>query len=323
MPRKITTAARRARSVQEQSGGKYTPLLRAGGHGPSGLGPTAASPTEHGGFPLRALIAECATLPPSLPDWGWHPDAIEQCAPKTFESQLLGTHIPFGTVMALAGELAQRGHADPVTVESVSPLEDAVVRCAHRRFQLHLSQDGLYELCRTPACTGYPVHATIHHCADHLADCSTSQLKAMATDWGYARKQEMEHDPARIGGSTDADHLVRAAAANGAYAAVATALLHAAFEDPGIIDDVPWNNPTGAVDMLHGMEHERIRLARIAITEVRRLRAAAGLCTACGKPLPSYGPLLEIPIGCCSTACTPSRPTAQPPYDPWAAGRSH
>jgi hypothetical protein len=119
------------RKAQQASGRRYAAVARE------------MSTFSPGSFQLRDLLAECASRP--AVDLGWeslHPDF----APSVFESDLIGTAIPYGTVLQLAGLLARDGRAARLTVESVSPQESVVVTCTGRRIELMISQDSAWSL---------------------------------------------------------------------------------------------------------------------------------------------------------------------------------
>ncbi|EFG03775.1 Hypothetical protein SCLAV_p0284 (plasmid) [Streptomyces clavuligerus] len=114
-----------------------------------------------------------------------------------------------------------------------------------------------------------------------------------------------------------ADLLVRAAVAHGAYGTVSTALLHALFEDPGLIDKV-YGNPEEALAVRDSMDRERQRLDSVATAEARRIRKETGTCPACRRPLPSRGGVPCFPPRYCSKECVPvpSRPAVR--RGPWS-----
>ncbi|MFI6020580.1 hypothetical protein ACIBCP_23435 [Streptomyces sp. NPDC051287] len=255
------------RAAQQDTGRRYTQLARE-----MAAGSTRAART----FLLSQLLNECATLPPADVDWGYD----DEYAPAVFQSQVLGEAIPYGTVLELAGSLAREGHKARITVESMDPLETAFVVCNERRFRLIITQERADELCRTPGCQHSPTSWAFSRCDSHLADCDAQTLARMASDWGHARNEELDRDPTRLGGSPEADLLIRAAAANGAFEQVSKALLHMCFEDPDVIDEVFWNE-ADALAMRYGLERERLRLYEVARNEATRIRAKVGSCTTC------------------------------------------
>ncbi|MFI0226406.1 hypothetical protein [Streptomyces lydicus] len=100
-------------------------------------------------------------------------------------------------------------------------------------------------------------------------DCDEKELAAMAGEWGFALHEELGRDAAhRLGGSPEADLLIKAAVARGAFELVSTSLLHACFEDPELIDEIFWDEDE-ALEMRHALERERIRLQRVAREEAR------------------------------------------------------
>ncbi|MFI8520054.1 hypothetical protein ACIGEZ_19825 [Streptomyces sp. NPDC085481] len=179
------------RAAQQTTGRRYTQAAHA---------LTKAPRQVERAFLLKELLTECSTQPPADVDWGY-PDEF---APRVFESALLGTVVPYGTVLELAGTLAQEGTDARLRVESVSPLEGAVIRCSERRLSLVLSQDMIRELCQEPGCTQSPIRPfIIVRCPDHLADCDANALAAMASAWGYALHDELDRTtrPASVAAS--------------------------------------------------------------------------------------------------------------------------
>ncbi|MFD8028051.1 hypothetical protein ACFV3F_04705 [Streptomyces sp. NPDC059717] len=296
------------RAVQQATGWRYTQVAREWAQTTGGVGRT---------FLLKELLTECATLPPAAVTWTYD----EVLAPAVFESRLLGAVVPYGTVLELAGALAQQGTNAQLLLESLDPLETSVVVYGERRFSLVLSQDLVFELCRKPGCVYQLVSPIIAWCRDHLADCGTDALAAIASEWGHARSEELAgSDLARLGGSREADLLVKAAVARGAFEIVSTSLLHACFEDLEVLDD-PLYDEVRAVDMRHAIERERIRLQRVAQAESRRLRQSAVSCAACGTVLMPHGDL-RLPPQYCSKDCVPAPRAssgAAAPKSPWDA----
>ncbi|MFI9311134.1 hypothetical protein [Streptomyces triculaminicus] len=154
---------------------------------------------------------------------------------------MLGCAVPFGTVLELAGNLAHEGRGVHLALESLIPLEEAVVvsdsRDGKRRFKLVLSQDMVIELCRHTRCPSHPINWAIVRCDDHLAESSVPDLVQMAKNWGLALSDEIDRDDfTRFKDDPAADALIKAATAHGAFEAVATAFLHFCFEEPEAID---------------------------------------------------------------------------------------
>lgn len=274
------------RELQSATGSRYTRLAREMG------GPRAGRT-----FRLADLLAECATLPHASVQW----DFPEHYAPAVFDSGMIGTVVPYGTVLELAGSLAQVGPGAAITVESVSPLAQAVVVCRQRRFQLVLTQDMVNELCRQAECPNTSDSWAFTHCRDHLAECGTRALVSMARIWGHGRREEHDEDPAAVGGGPEADLLIRAAVAAVCFEAVRDALLDACFGDPDLFDDMYWD-ASQALAVQHALERERLRLHEIAQTEVRRIHKATRDCIVCGTRLFTWNP--GIPATQCP-ACAP------------------
>ncbi|MGW7197339.1 hypothetical protein [Streptomyces chryseus] len=312
MPRQQNTAAQRAREAQRKTGGKYTTLFRNAGAPPKRIA-------------FRDLLTECSTLPEVSVNWGYHPD-YEHAGPRMFRSEVLGGPMPYGTVLALAGELSGVNLGAPLGLESHSPLETAIVSCQGRRFELMISQDGVYELCRTTGCLRHPVSTwAIPWCSDHLTRCSADVLFEMAREWGYGCHEAHNRQPDGASGSVEGDSLIRAAVATGAFTEVSKALVEACFEDPDLIDDVYWDAEV-AMAVRHGMDREKLRLTKVASAEAARLRKVAdGSCAACGQSLARHPQGWSVPPQFCSAECVPASPPQPRPDDPWVvptAGQS-
>ncbi|MGW7261290.1 hypothetical protein [Streptomyces sp. NPDC054834] len=286
------------RETQVQTGRRYTQAARE---------MTAATGREPSGFLLSQLLTECATVAPVDVDWGYD----SELAPEVFHSRLLGGAVPYGTVLELAGSLAQEGRSARLTLESMSPLEEAVVVCGNRRFRLILTQDMARELCRTPACrNGQPGWAFLH-CPSHLPDCSGDALVSMAEEWAYGFSSDAGRDVSRLEGSAEADLLIKAATANGTYERVIKALLDSLFVAPDALDDMFWSEEE-TLAMQHAIERERLRLHNVARTEARRLWKVSGACVTCGGRLNAYGWDPSVPPRFCSANCVPPAPCPSP-----------
>ncbi|MFF3625443.1 hypothetical protein [Streptomyces sp. NPDC002467] len=307
MPRSQSTAAQRAREAQQQGGGKFTALLRQ-----------AAGGEPLSTFALRDLLAECSTSPLVVVDWDYHPD-YDVRGPQMFDSELMGGPVPYGTVLALAGALSQSAMDAELLVESHSRLEGAVVRCEGRRFNLVLTQEMVYELCRTPRCHHHPVEEfDIPFCTAHLAERSTEELVRMARAWGYAQHETHSNDPGNATTGLEGTLLVRAAVARAAVSETLDVMVEACFQDPNLIDDVYWDADV-AMAVRHGMDRERLRLEKEAKAEAARLRKAAGdSCTTCGRTLSRHWPGWNVPPQFCSTTCAPDTPPQPSEGNPWA-----
>lgn len=280
------------RQVQHSAGGRYTRLARE-----------MALPGQ--AFRLGNLLAECATLPSASVDW----DFPENLAPAVFQSRLLGTAVPYGTVLELAGTLAQEGPSARVTLESVSPESDAIVVCRERRFQLIFTQDMVLELCQKAACPRPSSCWAFAFCPDHMSECGMQELVSMAREWGHGRREAFEHDPSGAGGSKDADFLIKTAVVSVCSVPVRDTILDACFGEPALYDDMYWD-PALALAMQHAFERERLRLDEVARAEVRRIHKATGKCPSCGQRLSAWNP--DIPPAQCL-------PCAQPRSARWLA----
>ncbi|WP_405691192.1 hypothetical protein [Streptomyces sp. NBC_00057] len=299
------------RETQRATGLRYTKAARVT------AGPTGGRIGQS--FTLQELLGECASLPPATVDWGWGPEYEDIQGPDVFQSRLLGAAIPFGTVLALAGELAREGRDTSLQIELLSPLEAAVVSSNPRRFQLLISQDGVSELCRKPSCGRSPEDSLILWCADHLAECAPDTLTETAREWGYAQCELAGSDPAGREGTKEAAVLIRAAVAQGAYKKVVSVLLDACFEPDDMIDEMFWD-PMDAMAMRQAIDREQLRLERIAEVEYRRIQEAAKVCMACGKAF-RYGVDLDVPARYCTSGCVPLPPAKsnpEPEPGPWS-----
>jgi hypothetical protein len=287
------------RETQAHTGRRYTQAARE---------ITAATEREPNGFLLSQLLTECATNAPADVDWGYDSDL----APEVFHSRLLGGAVPYGTVLELAGSLAKEGRSARLTLESMSPLEVAVVVCGKRRFQLILTQDMARELCQTPACPNDQPDWAFLHCSSHLPDCNGDALVSMTEEWAYGFKTDAGRDMERREGSAEADLLIKAATANGTYERVSKALLDSLFAAPDELDDLFWSEEE-TLAMQHAIERERLRLHNVARSEARRLWKIFGACRTCGGRLNAYGWDPSVPPRFCSANCVP--PASCPSQD--------
>ncbi|MBK3630916.1 hypothetical protein JHN59_40245 [Streptomyces sp. MBT49] len=259
-------------------------------------------------FPLLELLAECSTRPGVRVDDAW----FDEWGPAVFESALIGTYVPYGSVLELAGMLATRGHQARLAVESVTPLDTAVLVSGNRRFKLGISQETVWLLCLIEGCDGHP-EATFTHCTQHLGECDAKTLARMATDWGYIRSEDWQNAPAEAGGSGAADALIRASVRSGAFEAVRTALLLALFGDPDMFDD-RFHDAAENLAVRHAVERERLRLYELGEAEARSLRRGRSGCTQCGKDLHHWNS--GVPALLCFNCARP--PGTQP--QAWPTG---
>ncbi|WP_405754105.1 hypothetical protein [Streptomyces sp. NBC_00073] len=293
------------RAVQEATGLRYTAALRV----------EAASRTAIGQpVPLSALLAECATQPEADVDWG--EDVFTEYVPEVFESALLGGAVPYVSVLALAGALSAYGPRAEVRVESLEPLWRAVVASGRRRFRIGILCGSVDELCRAPGCPEMPVmNGIIEYCEGHLATCNAHVLVGMARHVGIDVSTDGGDDLERRGGSPEAEILILAASARGAFAEVRDAFVHSAFMNPSDIDEL-YMGETAAIDMRHAIEREEMRLLGLARAEYQRIRKAAGTCRACPQDLTYRHVDLQVPPDYYTAECTPSAPS-NPAPDPW------
>lgn len=92
-----------------------------------------------------------------------------------------------------------------------------------------------------------------HPVPRHLAERDTNALVSMARKWGHGRRDEFEHDPERLGGSREADLLIKAAVAGGSFERVRAVLLDTCFGDPHLFDDMYWDASV-SLAMQHALE---------------------------------------------------------------------
>lgn len=251
---------------------------------------------------LGDLMAECATFPEVAFAWA-DPQSDPQWDPEVFASRVLGVVVPVESVLDLCGIMAGEGRGAVLGIESLDRRYCVVLVSRARRFGLFLDRGWATELCPTPGCSAEPIHEHIPRCHHHLVDCDPDELARAAGEYGWARREELDRDPARMVGDPHADLLARAAAANGAAEPVATAYLDGLF-DPDTINDAHWD-PTEALAVRHALERERLRLRRIADRETRDIRSRARTCTTCGKELSPW-PAPVVPPRFCALTCVPS-----------------
>jgi hypothetical protein len=228
-----------------------------------------------------------------------------------FHSRLLGGLVPYGTVLQLAGSLAQEGRSARLALESMSPLEEAVVVCGNRRFQLILTQDMVKELCQTSGCRDDQPGWAFLHCPSHLPDCNGDALVSMTEEWAYSFSSDAGRDVDRLEGSAEADLLIKAATTNGTYERVSKALLDSLFAAPDALDDLFWSEAE-ALAMQHAIDRERLRLHNVARTEARRLWKAIDACVTCGGRVNAYGWDPSVPPRFCSANCVASASCSSP-----------
>ncbi|MEU8516385.1 hypothetical protein AB0C76_33100 [Kitasatospora sp. NPDC048722] len=301
----MTRDKKRKRAVhdaKQATGRRYTPLAREldGPVAPGG-----------GGCTLAGLLAECATLAPSVPSADLLYDP-----PRRFASRLLGVELPYSAVLTLAGLLAHEGIGVALGVESVHPGEVAVLVCGGRRFEVVLSQDHwVAELCREPGCGDGPAAGlTVTWCSDHLTGRESDVLVSVARSWASDRQQEVDWDPERCGGAATADTLVKAAAACGCSRAVIDTLLLYGFPDPDALAEGTWDEEV-PMRARHAIERERLRLSTVADAEVRRIRREMK-CARCGEELfPLSAWAVSYRAEFCSAECDSLAAAAAGPAD--------
>ncbi|MPY31321.1 hypothetical protein FNH09_08415 [Streptomyces adustus] len=295
------------REAARASGRRYTAVARE---------MAAAAPAV---FQLGALLAECASLPPVRSDWS---DCPPEYAPEAFESKLIGTIVPYGAVLELAGLLSGDGREARLTVESADPEYGAVVTCGRRRFWL-LSQGNTWPLCEIPGCSHHPDHPTFTHCDEHLTRCGAIDLVNMAQAWSHDRSETRREDRANAGGSTEADVLVKAALATGWYDVVTEDILQGLFGDPDIFEDMYWDADECS-KMRDARDREAARLRAVAEAEVRRLRSESDTCVgvSCFQGLRGWSG--TRPVNLCPECAPPGKqphPLTERLLNMWGLGQ--
>ncbi|MGW4807210.1 hypothetical protein [Kitasatospora sp. NPDC004272] len=286
------------RARQQHTGRRYTVLSRE----------DAARHRQVGeDFSLGELLAECTSAPVTVPAWFKAiPDSYEPSwePPKAFFSKLLGVDVPHGTVLELAGQLAQLGLDTRCRVESSDPDHRVVVATEGRRFDLCLTQELLNECCRQLACLRRPFGDDIPWCDEHVRQRSLPELLQMADQLGYTTRQEADYEPERCGGGPGADLLVQAAVAYAGSGQVITNLISSGFDDPDSAAE--WSSDdTLEMRLRYAIDRERLRLRKVAEAEAARIRRATDACPTCGaKPTPGPHPT-NYPPQYCSLRCAP------------------
>ncbi|MEU8512963.1 hypothetical protein AB0C76_15460 [Kitasatospora sp. NPDC048722] len=194
-------------------------------------------------------------------------------------------------------------------VEAVGPTE-VLMAYQERRFGLGLADGACTELCRNPGCEGAILDEEIPFCKTHLYALDLYSLVKVAGSWAWTFHAPGEPEHSSVG--RHASELMKAAVAAAAGAMVAEAIVTAAFDDPGSMEEQ--DVPAAYGDILrtrHAMDRERLRLWETGRREAWRLREAADGCAACHRALgwvddgfdagayPAFRP------GYCSSACDP------------------
>ncbi|MGW2393988.1 hypothetical protein ACWCYK_31520 [Streptomyces lydicamycinicus] len=225
-------------------------------------------------FQLAELLTECSSSPQIPFDSAGPQD--HWAAPQRFASDVLGTAVPFGSVLELAGALAQAGRAAALELESLTPGSRAVLLHGQRRFEMTLSQELVVELCRWRDCPNSLWDAPISWCDAHLRQCDAATLVHQAQLWGCARFHWADYAPELCGGGRGADRLVRAAVVQDASKEVVHTLLDTCFDDPDLVADSTLNDAV-PMRLRHAIDRERLRLEGAARSEASRLRKSTGL----------------------------------------------
>ncbi|WP_380286506.1 hypothetical protein [Kitasatospora purpeofusca] len=286
------------RALQQLTGRRYTPLARED---------AVRRPQTGQPFSLGELLAECTSAPVTVPAWfldcdaggepGWEP-------PKSFFSELLGVDVPHGTVLELAGLLAQTGLGTRCRVESADPDHRALVVAGERRFDLCLTQERIDECCRQPTCLSMPVGEDVVWCGEHLRRRSLPELVHMAHRLATTTVQDADYEPERCGGGHGADRLVKAAVAHAGSETVIKTLIGSGFDDPDHVAEWSWDD-TLEMRLRHAIDREGLRLRNVAQAEAERVRQATDACPTCGtRPLLPFR-LTDFPPQYCSRRCAP------------------
>ena len=282
---------------QQLTSRRYTPLARED---------AARHPQASQAFSLGALLAECTSAPVTVPAWFkaiTDEGAADWAPPKSFFSALLGVDVPHGTILELAGLLAQRGLDTQCRVESADPDHRVVVVTEGWRFDLCLTQEMVNECCRQPGCPRRPFGTDIVWCDEHLRQRGLPELIKMAAELGYTTAQEADYEPERCGGGPGADLLVQASVPHAGSTQVIKKLISTGFDDP---DNAAEWSADGTLEMRlrHAIDRERLRLHNVARAEAGRIRQLTEACPACGtKPTPAQP--TGFPPQYCSLRCAP------------------
>lgn len=180
-----------------------------------------------------------------------------------FASRLLDVSVPCGSVLRLVSLLADRENArdTQLTVEAVHLWAEVVVGDSQARYALKLLlRDGATCRCAAAGCTYAPLTGVVDRCRDHLAALGIRSLAGIAAQHGADLRWRLNFEWSRIEGDAVADWLVEAGAAHGAAAAVADAYVHAAFDDPEVIDEMYVSDAENRA-VREAMSRERLRLA--------------------------------------------------------------
>lgn len=301
------------RETQQATGLRYTAAARA-------LDEAALRP---GTFRMRELLRECATRPAGELDWMFR-DPEDGWSPQVFVSTLLGTAVPFASVMSLAGVLATDGRVEEATVETVLAVETvreghaAVVVCAGKRYRLGIGDEGATRLCGHAPCDHPPALDEIApRCSRHLDTATPRELEDAARDFGYHLADRHDRDTAAKTDLPAAGWLAEAAAAHGTADLVVDTFLRACFDDPDNLDDTDQYWDRNEADAIRqAMNRERRRLLGIARDTTDRIRREAKTCAACAASLAAAGVAAWVPPQYCSAACAPRPATVR---DPWGS----
>ncbi|NGO75198.1 hypothetical protein G6045_05795 [Streptomyces sp. YC504] len=250
-------------------------------------------------FRLSDLLMECLTHPRI----SWE-DEDSWGRVEGFDSTVLQRRVTPGTVLSLAGLLALEGPDAELSVESADNHGVTLVTERQLRIRLTPPWGGVGVLCAEPHCSDPMIErGTIDLCHTHLAASHPDTIAAMAQSWATQAYCVLEGDPARLGGSRQAELLVAAAATQGASDRVISTLLESLFVEENMIEEQIWDE-TEQLEMRYATGKERIRLRTVADKEERRLRGVTKHCLGCGDPLHEYlRPVRACPPQYCSPAC--------------------
>ncbi|MEU6235393.1 hypothetical protein [Kitasatospora sp. NPDC047058] len=258
MTKRQTTASKRARALADQAQIRYADALRT-------VRANAA------GLTVGMLLLECSTQPdyrgPCWPEGsGWDCRECEACAPPArFFSQLLGTPVPYDSVLQLVGALASGPHraglGDDLVIEELAPGHEVRVRAGGRRFEIGLSQGDVWELC---AATGCGWHLEFNgQCRWHIAFDNARQALREVRSWAYGICEE------RLWSFGTEEHLIRAALAAEADEAELIRTIaegvNLDVEDPGARPDEELQ------EILRSIAFEHERLGPVVRGQRRRL----------------------------------------------------
>lgn len=228
-----------------------------------------------GATTLQQLLQECSASPNEPPC------SKDDCVcsepwtrPAGYHSAILGTFIPHGTVLQLAGKLSnrhrRRGIDQTITIEKATPSHEMTVQAGQRRFMLGINQGDALELCASRGCP--ELIYELPCCPQHLAQQGMEEVLRQASNWActaFEVRELNEHME---------DDLIRAALETGiGPEKIARVLAERMNEDLERADIESWSDEDTSA-LRQAIERDRARLEATAreLDEARRRRRAAG-----------------------------------------------